>query len=66
MAVMNRSMFQRPMPVVRRQDGTPMGGERQEGITIANNEGINAPSLFERIKNSKVALVNCSSRKNSL
>lgn len=54
MAVMNRSMFQRPMPVVRRQDGTPMGGERQEGITIANNEGINAPSLFERIKNSKV------------
>jgi hypothetical protein len=42
------------MPVVRRQDGTPMGGERQEGITIANNEGINAPSLFERIKNSKV------------
>ena len=54
MAVMNRSMFQRPMPVVRRQDGTPMGGERQEGITIANNEGINTPSLFDRIKNSKV------------
>jgi len=54
MAVINRSMFQRPMPVVRRQAGTPMGGERQEGITIANNEGINSPSLFERIKNSKV------------
>ena len=54
MSVLNRSMFQRPMPVVRRQAGTPMGGERQEGITIANNEGINTPSLFDRIKNSKV------------
>ena len=30
MSVLNRSMFQRPMPVVRRQDGTPMGGENYD------------------------------------
>ena len=28
MAVMNRSMFQRPMPVVRRMAGTPRTGEQ--------------------------------------
>ena len=38
MTVLNRSMFQQPMPVVRRQGGTPMQGE-----TIVEEEVIQKP-----------------------
>ena len=60
MSVLNRSMFQRPMPVVRRMAGSPKTGEEiyedkgYDAYEYRADQDMDSPSLFDRIKNSKV------------
>ena len=60
MSILNRSMFQRPMPVVRRMAGTPKTGEQNyedkgyDAYEYRADQDMDSSSLFDKIKNSKI------------